>query len=297
LKSPPQPHARSRPILFSEVMVAAILAGRKTQTRRIISPTQPREDGMWPAGRDPVPDCPYGKSGDFLWVREVHYRFGHWEPVPGVKTKQGRMKWRFVPDSEEVLFAAPASFRKGRHHKDSATPAWHKRLARFMPRTLSRIQLEILDVRVQRLRNISEGDARAEGVEQCGGFAGAHGWTNYGNDGPAQDTARGSFCTLWQSINGEHQGCSWADDPWVWCITFRVFEADAEEACYECGITTSTLEAAGRQLYQCDASGCGNDCCSDCSEDGQLENEQVICLDCHESRYGPGGTREVANDC
>jgi hypothetical protein len=192
---------KERGILFQRPMVCAILAGTKTQTRRMLKPQpvvpegasvrlydegakhmtsqrcwqveHPGEyDGHNAIGcRDDdgrqlnIGRMPFS-TGDRLWVREEHYRFGHWEPVPGVRTKAGRMKWRFVADGTEVLYDPPAQFRKGRHHKDSATPAWHKRLGRFMPRSASRILLEITGVRVERLQDISEADASAEGCER-----------------------------------------------------------------------------------------------------------------------------------
>jgi hypothetical protein len=85
-----------RPILMSAPMVRPILDGTKSQTRRVIKP-QPTHFNPAGAPRRARPDrspsdvvrCPYGRPGDRLWVREEHYRFGHWEPVPGVKTKTG----------------------------------------------------------------------------------------------------------------------------------------------------------------------------------------------------------------
>lgn len=241
---------KERPILFSGPMVRAILEGRKTQTRRIVKPMSgmqkewldsdminsvPHGDmmaGGWQMhhplagtrhkfnGRivdEPYNSplgwirCPYGQPGDRLWVREEHFRFGHWEPVSGVRTKGGRQKWKFVADTHEILFASPESFRKGRHHKDPATPAWHKRLARFMPRAASRITLEITVVRVERLNGISEANAKAEGATptvpiygDCGGYP--------------HEGHRDGFRSLWESINGEG---SWAANPWVWVIEFR----------------------------------------------------------------------------
>lgn len=212
-----------RPILMSAPMVRALLAGTKTQTRRIWK--MPRGLEWYTSGalrgmetgdiHDPLGPwwghvsevrCPHGRPDDRLWVREEHYCFGHWEPVPGMKTKAGRMKWRFVQDTGEVLHAPPQSFRLGRHHKDPATPAWHKRLARFMPRRYSRITLEITEVRVERLQDISEPDARAEGCRlvQAGGIV--------------IDRARDQYAALWESINGPG---SWDANPWVWAISFR----------------------------------------------------------------------------
>lgn len=233
---------KCRPILFSAPMVRALVEGRKTQTRRMVTPqpetrenaSRPRVFGTftkngWNLEAESARKlfaeyhCPYGKLGDRLWVRESHYRFGHWEMVPGVKTKTGRMKWKFVPDSNEFRFDAPEYFRKGRHHKDSATPAWHKRLARFMPRVLSRITLEITEVRVQRLQEISEEDAIAEGIESTTGFAGMAHWRDYRkgiNDFTAYSPIE-SYLTLWESISGAG---SWDLNPWVWPVTFKVVQ-------------------------------------------------------------------------
>lgn len=220
-----------RPILFSAPMVRAILDGAKTQTRRLVnltgrliemrwSPlhperglrvtvrTGPRSTHTGPIG-DHLDACPYGQPGDRLWVREEHFRFGHWEPVAGAKTRKGgRQKWMFVADSDETRFTAPdgVEVRRGRHHRDPATPAWHKRLARFMPRCLSRITLEVTSVHVERLHEISDDDARAEGAP-----------------GPFDSlfTPRLRFERLWESINGPE---SWDANPWVWVVSFRKLE-------------------------------------------------------------------------
>lgn len=245
---------RERPILFSSSMIRAILDGRKCQTRRLLKANAAileilaKHSGWaWSGGTDgwggahieinggtlSVPlRCPYGTVGDKLWVREEHYRYGHWEQVDGPRrrTRTGRQRWRFVADLDEIRYEAPAEFRKGRHHRDPATPAWHKRLARFMPRAASRITLEITDVRVRRLQEISASDACDEGaleVLDAGHPLRAacyekHGtWT--GNerldvDGPFAG-AVAAFATLWDSIN--HKRAPWASNPWVWALTFR----------------------------------------------------------------------------
>lgn len=147
------------------------------------------------------------RPGDRLYVREEHYRFGHWEPVPGVKTKTGRMKWRFVADTEEVRYDPPAEFRGGRHHHDPDTPAWHKRLGRFMPRSAARTVLEIINVRVERVQDISEEDAWAEGCPPDripDGCPSALAW----------------FHALWEPMNAK-RGYGWDANPWVWVVEFR----------------------------------------------------------------------------
>jgi hypothetical protein len=223
---------KERPILFSGPMVCAILQGLKTQTRRIVKP-QPREitvsgahlEGLWTCkgsieyrvtprtAKNIAEACPYGQPGDRLWVRESYYQRGHWEPVSGVKTKSGRMKWRFVAADDVIQFDAPSEHRKGRHHRDPATVAWHRRLARFMPRAASRITLEVISVRAEPLQAISEEDARAEGVcavELPGAL-----------DDVPLDKPRERFGVLWSKINGPE---SWDANPWVWAVTFKRLE-------------------------------------------------------------------------
>lgn len=178
-------------------------------------------------------------AGSRLWVREEHFRFGHWEPVAGAKTRKGgRQKWMFVADSDETRFTAPdgVEVRRGRHHRDPATPAWHKRLARFMPRCLSRITLEVTSVHVERLHDITKEDAIAEGAHAVDGPLGAYG------DGPRWSmdrphpvevlgrdegwkrclgTPQMAFANLWNRINGLD---AWYSNPWVWVVSFRKLE-------------------------------------------------------------------------
>jgi hypothetical protein len=204
---------KERPILFSGPMVRVILDGRKTQTRRVVKhqplmcleSSRPRVFGRtcqwrqiydfdieferaWRGG-GPVHDeevCPYGQTGDRLWVKETfatgygatHYRADYGEDC---KTISGCI----VPWKPSI----------------------------FMPRKLSRLTLEITAVRVERLQDISEVDALAEGVEVL-----SHGFKNYlGADLQCGD-ARMSYMSLWESINGPG---SWAKNPWVWVVEFR----------------------------------------------------------------------------
>lgn len=239
-------------------MVAAILEGRKTVTRRTTGldyinslgdkvtfaecemgenmtynpPCPPglhvffgneETDDWW----QPI-KCPYGNVGDVLWVREEHYRFGHWEPVPDTLTITGRQKWMFIADTKEVLYSdnPPSEFRGGRHHKDPHTPAWYKRLARFMYYEHCRLFLEITDIKVERLQDITEEDAVLEGAEpayhRCGGFG------YYEAGGEIQDCNCQNFIdnnpevegfkNLWESINGPG---SWKENPFVWVVSFK----------------------------------------------------------------------------
>lgn len=204
--------SKEKPILFSGPMVRAIIDGRKTQTRRIVK-DQVVEGGT-------ALGCPYGTVGDQLWVKEAYYQFGNWEKVSGVKTKTGRQKWKFVPDDKfRITFDAPTLFRKGRHHKDPYTSAWHKRLGRFMPKSASRITLEITAVRVERLQDITEDDAMAEGIILAGSrFDTPHIHNEEEYQRALQFGAIDIYKSLWESINGPG---SWTVNPWVWVIEFK----------------------------------------------------------------------------
>ncbi|AUV36909.1 hypothetical protein [Klebsiella pneumoniae] len=190
-----------RGMIFNAEMVRAILDGRKTQTRRPIKWKQTRftevgerEDGSkWPWSEDAEHacdfwhPCPFGAVGDRIWVRETWadtgasapdlklYRANYPEHVPSI--------YENVPPAKEIRW----------------TPSIH------MPRTASRILLEITDVRVERLRSMSQDDARAEGVIAA--------------SGPME--AGLAFRELWDSIYGEE---SWKANPWVWVIKFKRIE-------------------------------------------------------------------------
>lgn len=187
---------RERPILFSGPMVREVLAGRKTQTRRVTRP-QLRADGRWPAGRDPVPDCPYGVCGDRLWVREA------WR----TDVEHDELAPRDIPSHSSILRVADSpEVRTGQW-------GWGRyRHARFMPRRFSRIDLEVLSVRVERLKSISDDDILAEGVTQESAAELAN--------MPVEAIAslRDAWFVGWSAINGRE---SWDANPWVWVIEFR----------------------------------------------------------------------------
>ncbi|MET4294753.1 hypothetical protein ABIB06_006586 [Bradyrhizobium sp. LB8.2] len=198
------PSIKERPIIFSAPMVRAILEGRKTQTRRIVS-LRPNKQGL-----KLVPEllqqmgvgaaCPYGKPGDRLWVREA------FRPLDiDITPMEGPPR---------VLKGAGLEFRSD--FPDSvAGEGWKPSI--YMPRWASRILLEIVGVRVERLQDISEADCDAEGF---GGkfppnafpeFSGLSGW-----DG--SDTIEECFGSLWDHINGKG---AWKANPWVWVIEFK----------------------------------------------------------------------------
>jgi len=208
-----------RPILFSTPMVQAILDGRKTQTRRIIK-KQPHGAGEWvmrgiswlfPNVNPYVKiKCPYGQPGDVLWVRETWAKTGDnfHDDWPG----HGDYYYKADDPYSEMELNSPT---KG-------IPKWRPSI--FMPKYACRIRLLVEDVRVERLQDISEEDAIAEGVGV--GFQMNGGWPDYehienGICTVTQDTARMSYWSLWDSINGKG---SWDKNPWVWVIEFKKFD-------------------------------------------------------------------------
>lgn len=182
-----------RGILFSAPMVRALLAGTKAQTRRAV---KVREGSAHADARSP-----YCRPGDLLWVRETFFAYGRWDRRYNEKTQRG--EWRFADMTREsgrpYQYAADnpgLPVEKGR----SATPGWYTRPALFMPRAASRILLEVVAMRVERLQAISEQDAIAEGVEQIAG-------------NPVE-----SYRALWERINGTG---SWDANPLIWVVEFR----------------------------------------------------------------------------
>jgi len=231
---------KERPILFSKPMVNAILEGRKTQTRRIIKAdwdwaSTCRECGgtgktYLSAGEfssqncrtcEREPACPYGKVGDRLWVRET------WKPDENGNT----CCITYAADEQKIDIENTSeaadrwlSVRKPNEQYPRMEPAkWRPSI--HMPRWASRIDLEITNVRVERLNDISEQDAAAEGIvidifNQ--GEPPKHGHFDclrkYVPAFGEFDPARYKFFRLWESINGTG---SWNQNPWVWVIEFK----------------------------------------------------------------------------
>lgn len=209
---------QERPILFSAPMILAILNGRKTQTRRVVKPQgailtdeMARNFGVRPPEKQnqPVINCPYGQPGDMLWVRETwnhsNFPLGPYDENCEVFYRADYFDDPLGPDLE---LSQDGIRRKWR-------PSIH------MPRSASRITLEITAVRVERLHEISIQDAKQEGIE---GQSDTGPWRNYLRRGywhpEGKDTAPiCSYQSLWESINGES---SWEANPWVWVIRFEV---------------------------------------------------------------------------
>lgn len=225
---------KERAILFSGPMVRAILDGRKTQTRRVVKP-QPHEDfdhievgpyhptrvdrhgeeypgselfGAFTHEGECAWKSPYGQPGDRLWVRET--------------LSATHTGLEYAADNTAVNHDEADEFndRYARFQPFELEPRSIPSI--FMPRWASRILLEVTDVRVERLQDISDEDATAEGVEayadqqwkECKDIA------EYGFDLEAGDW----FELLWSEINGRD---SWDSNPWVWAITFKLIEEKA----------------------------------------------------------------------
>lgn len=225
---------KARPILFSAPMILALLAGTKTQTRRPVKPKH-APDALWgedastglhrvfrfdeEAPADSVPwwnlggingaekHCPYGQAGDQLWVREAWSTHACFDSVtPRDLT------------TRSIHYIADGDVKSGKY-----------RPPMFMPRWASRITLEIVSVRVERLQDISEDDALAEGIV-CENVivssyyaAGHHEVTadRYFFDGCPDEgfeSACEAYAALWEKISGAG---SWAANPWVWHIEFK----------------------------------------------------------------------------
>jgi len=195
---------KSRPILFSAPMVKAILDGSKTQTRRIIK-TQPdcsltsvaytvgNHESRTVAMREGRYSifCPYGLHGDQLWVRET------WAEVTGP-----------VAGESAESFGRKGIIYRADEGNSSLKGIWKPSI--FMRRFASRITLEITAIRVERLQDISEEDAKAEGCD---------GNCPIGHIPSYQKAPYGyHYSQLWTSINGPG---SWDANPWVWVLEFR----------------------------------------------------------------------------
>lgn len=192
---------KERPILFSAPMVRAILAGSKSQTRRVVKPRRDRDLGCPLAPNELAGEVnagqyrnAYAAPGDRLWVRETFAKVDG-QTQPWIETDYR------------------ATYTHGDRLGDSLgvrkrwTPAIH------MPRAASRIDLEVVDVRVERLQAISEDDAIAEGIERRG-----PGWRWYSDPTAFTSQPVTSYRDLWETINGPG---SWDANPWVWAVEFR----------------------------------------------------------------------------
>jgi len=219
---------REKPILFSGEMVRAVLDGRKTQTRRVVKPQSriilhDNGQALTDSGWLPELDNPYGKPGDQLWVRET------W--ATSLSLDQ-------TSPAEIAVHAHYAGYNDGNHPLadlwyiadmhyrqwgDEKTSLGKSRPSIHMPRWASRIQLEVTDVRVERVQDISEKDMVAEGIVLK---YSDYEWFNRSKFSSEQffgfdlDQA---WIDLWNSIN-EKRGFGWDVNPWVWVVEFKMIK-------------------------------------------------------------------------
>lgn len=211
-----------RPILFSGPMVRALLAGTKTQTRRVarVSPAVSGRPELVIGDRDHCGtgwhwrrpngvcewhvECPYGAVSDKLWVRE---------------------SWAHdAPDLQACRVAhedaCGGSITYGPYYRatEVAPDTLRWRPSIHMPRWASRITLEITDVRVERLHEISEADAKAEGVRIPDAATAKQSTVDVSGMTPY----RAAFASLWDEINGDR--APWSSNPWVWVVAFKRVE-------------------------------------------------------------------------
>ena len=198
---------KERPILFSAPMVRAILDGRKTQTRRIYKVRRHPDMGCEIAASELVHEaqhvieraCPYGQTGDRLWVRETH------APQPDCLAAWDN--WMIYSNRTGPKPIIHYAADGGDPWIDRWRPSIH------MPRQASRITLEVTGVHIERLHAISESDARAEGARSADHATGRECVLD-----PSLGGYRLHYQDIWNTING---ASSWDKNPWVWVVEFR----------------------------------------------------------------------------
>lgn len=218
---------KERPILFNTAMVQAILAGRKTQTRRQVKPelVQPEPGAYFDSYNkteqwnwwlkdnrmflSQIVTCPFGKVGDRLWVRETWCK-GRIDEIDAEHPLDRSLYIEQTSTDDGLLYKADC-LNDG---IDISEAVWRPSI--HMPRSVCRIILEITSVRVERLHNISDADCKAEGIVPY-----KDGWTN-GIIGPFS-TPQLAFCDLWDETGGKS-----VTNPWVWVVEFKVLTTNGK---------------------------------------------------------------------
>jgi len=239
---------KERPILFSAPMVRADLEDRKTMTRRVVKPYRKHpivnlaeaeptlgysglhndpdswgyeflDDGA-PASLSSWPElCPYGQPGDRLWVREAWRTLDYLDEHSGARVAELCLDAGYRRPLAPIEYIVDGERMNWEHtstppHRGQPEPGRYRH-ARFMPRWASRLTLEVTSVRVERLQDISEADAIAEGLlRDRDGWRGAP-------DLPWFASPVAAYRSLWESINGAD---SWNANPWVWVVEFKRLE-------------------------------------------------------------------------
>jgi hypothetical protein len=249
---PTSEQIKERPILFSTPMIRAILEGRKTQTRRILKAPRLK---VWVPKTIPSEIPGFGKalagdrsykaemnqygavsaqvgghlhglkpgefewlspySADRLWVRETCVRFTG-IPIKGLAWPTFD-RWALAPDKDPYKSLLPKAGNEVPISQLENAAACVSVPSIHMPRWASRIDLEVVKVRVERLQDISEEDAQTEGILNHNGRFFTHD-SEKGSEVQGYATAKTAFQSLWELINGPG---SWVLNPWVWCIEFK----------------------------------------------------------------------------
>jgi len=210
IEAKPTTRMKEHPILFSGPMVRAILEGRKTQTRRVVEPQSPTSSGLthfkgclcFESDTEAIEECcPYGAPGDRLWVREAH-------ALKEVNPHGYAECLIHYQADNSVLICGPASddFPRPLAEDESVIEMTPKRYrpSIHMHRWASRITLELVSVRLERLQDITPDDCRAEGMPRDNSDLGV--CYNFGQ--------------LWNSLN-QKRGLGWDVNPWVWVLEFN----------------------------------------------------------------------------
>jgi hypothetical protein len=237
---------KEHPIIFSTPMVKSIMEGRKTQTRRIVKP-QPDDSGLWnddkfprfvdsdlegwngtveETGESKQFKCPYGQPGDLLWVRET---FQHTRVL------------NLHPTDENYGYVYKAD---GQPWKDYEGWTWRPSI--YMPKAATRIWLQVKEIRVERLQEISEENAKSEGILPLLASSmqlSTQGQLYFDYSKPKQFFNEGlppfwSFNSLWCSINGHE---NWDSNPWVWVVEFEVVITTGKPEPATCNLQTETV--------------------------------------------------------
>lgn len=214
---------KERPIIFSSEMVSAILEGRKTQTRRVIKP-QPASQiflkyGCWAsAWVEGEYICPYGTIGERLWVRETWAQiYKHPDCVGDEPCDFKKCRGCYIEYKADTNNPCPGEWDIDAAREDEDVPRWQPSI--HMPRWASRITLEIVNLRVERLQEITEKDAIEEGIRlfNLGDF---NGYASNPQNKSFYGYAKEAFKNLWNSIYVK-RGFGWDTNPWVWVIEFK----------------------------------------------------------------------------
>jgi hypothetical protein len=228
------------PIPFNPFMVRAIIGNRKSQTRLVIKPqperhecptplwTHPLCQGYVGATGDPLDAeelaacCPF-QPGDILWVRETCRAEELESGLDGVRymADNAFLPIENIPEASDLwglMYCYRYQSERGQNKRGLIVPSIH------MPKWAARLFLGVTDVRVQRVQDISEEDAKAEGVEiiKHRGADGAPLYRCYQGTSDFYLTALKSYMSFWDSINAKRQGgaYAWSSNPWVWVVSF-----------------------------------------------------------------------------